>query len=50
VQEVAQTDREQLVSQLQRDLDQRQHQLFQIKEEEARLKEKAVLMTEVIPF
>jgi len=46
VQEVAQTDREQLVSQLQRDLDQRQQQLFQIKEEEGRLKEKAVLMSE----
>ena len=48
VQEVAQTERDQLVSQLQRDLDQRQQQLFQIKEEETKLKQKVEHMTEVI--
>jgi len=46
VQEVAQTERDQLVSQLQRDLDQRQQQLFQIKEEETKLKQKVEHMTE----
>lgn len=47
MQEVAQADREQQVSQLQRELDKRQLQLSQAKEEEARLKEALNAMTEV---
>jgi hypothetical protein len=47
VQEVAQADRDQLVSQLQRDLDKRQQQLLQTKEEESRLKESMQAMSEV---
>ena len=47
VQEVAQADRDQLVSQLQRDLDKRQQQLHQTKEEESRLKESMQTMSEV---
>ena len=47
VQEVAQADRDQLVSQLQRELDKRQQQIQQLKEEESRLKESALSMTEV---
>jgi hypothetical protein len=47
VQEVAQADRDQLVSQLQRDLDKRQQQLLQTKEEESRLKESLQAMSEV---
>ena len=47
VQEVAQADRDQLVSQLQRDLDKRKQQIQQLKEEESRLKESAISMTEV---
>lgn len=47
VQEVAQADRDQLVSQLQRDLDKRQQQLLQTKEEESRLKESMQTMSEV---
>ena len=39
VQEVAQADRDQVVSQLQRELEKRQQQLLQAKEEETRLKE-----------
>ncbi|XP_045033460.1 ninein isoform X2 [Daphnia magna] len=46
VQEVAQADRDQLVSQLQRDLDKRQQQLLQTKEEESRLKESMQTMSE----
>ncbi|XP_057374956.1 ninein-like isoform X2 [Daphnia carinata] len=46
VQEVAQADRDQLVSQLQRELDKRQQQLSQSKEEEARLKESMQTMSE----
>jgi hypothetical protein len=47
VQEVAQADRDQLVSQLQQDLDKRQQQLLQTKEEESRLKESLQAMSEV---
>ena len=47
VQEVAQADRDQLVSQLQRDLDKRQQQLHQTKEQESRLKESMQTMSEV---
>lgn len=47
VQEVAQADRDQLVSQLQRELDKRQLQLSQAKEEDARLKESLNAMAEV---
>ncbi|EFX84463.1 hypothetical protein DAPPUDRAFT_222984 [Daphnia pulex] len=46
VQEVAQADRDQLVSQLQQDLDKRQQQLLQTKEEESRLKESLQAMSE----
>lgn len=47
VQEVAQAERDQLVSQLQRELDQRHQQLQQVKEEESRLKDQLVAMSEV---
>jgi hypothetical protein len=47
VQEMAQAERDQLVSQLQRELDKRQQQLGQAKEEETRLKDSVLLLNEV---
>ncbi len=47
VQEVAQADRDQVVSQLQRELEKRQQQLLQAKEEETRLKESLAQLKEV---
>lgn len=47
VQEVAQAERDQLVSQLQRELDQRLQQLQLAKEEESRLKGQLTAMSEV---
>ena len=45
--EVAQAERDQLVSKLQRELDKRHQQLVQAKEEEVRLKESVQLTNEV---
>ena len=47
VQEVAQAERDQMVSQLQRELEKRQQQLQQVKEEEGRLKDQIVNLSEV---